>query len=239
MKNLTIYPRLFAFIALGFVLATIVGTVSHEMGHIAVAKSLGYKTKLYYASMNYNFEEKLDSLEAYHDKHKSAIYAKQDSPEKTYFKKAYEQIGKERYYINWGGPAQTMIVGTFGFIMLWLRRKKITEYGMKVADWIFAIIAFFWSRQLFNFLHLIFDYIGSKGTNLSTRGDEVKISRYLRLPLPTVNVITATIAIILLVWVVFIIIPKSKRLTFIISGLGGSALGWMIWMYWMGPVLLP
>lgn len=194
-----ISPRLFAFLALSFVIATIIGTVSHEMGHIAVAKSLGYKTKLYYASMNYNFGEKLESLEAYHDKHKSAIYAKEDSPEKLYFKEAYKQIGKEGYYVSWGGPAQTIIVGTFGFVMLWLRRKKVSEYGMKAVDWIFVLLAFFWSRQLFNFLHLILDYAGSKGINVSTRGDEVKISRYLQLPLATVNVVTATIAAILLI----------------------------------------
>ncbi len=41
------------FITLGFVLFTIIGTISHELGHIIVAKSLGYETALYYGSMNY------------------------------------------------------------------------------------------------------------------------------------------------------------------------------------------
>ncbi len=32
---------------------TVVGTLSHEYGHIVVAKYLGYETKLHYGSMNY------------------------------------------------------------------------------------------------------------------------------------------------------------------------------------------
>ena len=40
------------YFSLGFVLFTIIGTVSHEYGNIIVAKSLGYETTLHYGSMN-------------------------------------------------------------------------------------------------------------------------------------------------------------------------------------------
>lgn len=40
---------LFTFL---FILFTIVGTLSHELGHIIVAKLLGYTTELYFAYMN-------------------------------------------------------------------------------------------------------------------------------------------------------------------------------------------
>jgi hypothetical protein len=36
-----------------FILFTAIGTVSHEYGHISVAKIYGYETSLHYGSMNY------------------------------------------------------------------------------------------------------------------------------------------------------------------------------------------
>jgi len=48
---LTILKGKFIYLIVGgFVLATIVGTISHEYGHIAVAKYLGYKTFLHYST---------------------------------------------------------------------------------------------------------------------------------------------------------------------------------------------
>ena len=43
---------LFVFSIL-FILFTVIGTVSHEYGHMAVAKYLGYETVLHYGSVNY------------------------------------------------------------------------------------------------------------------------------------------------------------------------------------------
>jgi len=40
--------------SLGFVFSTIIGTQTHELGHIAVAESLSYETTLSYGSMSYN-----------------------------------------------------------------------------------------------------------------------------------------------------------------------------------------
>lgn len=237
MKNLTIYPRLFALLALGFVLATIIGTVSHELGHIAVAKSLGYETKLHYASIHFNWEEKLDFLETYFHKNEAKIHAEGNSPEKTYFKTAFAKFWYNDSLVRWGGPLQTMITGTLGTIMLWLRRKKILTYGMKTADWFWVIISFFWSRQLANIIIIgINRFLFPKTL---PGGDEARISQYLRLPILTLNVVTGFIAGVVLIWVVFIIIPKHQRFTFITGGLAGSALGWMVWMKWIGPAVLP
>ncbi|MBP6236340.1 MAG: hypothetical protein KA270_13730 [Saprospiraceae bacterium] len=48
---LTILKGKFIYlIVVGFILATIVGTISHEYGHIAVAKYLGYNTSLHFSS---------------------------------------------------------------------------------------------------------------------------------------------------------------------------------------------
>ena len=46
--------RTFLPFTLSFILFTIIGTLSHEGGHILVAKALGYQTKLHFASMSWN-----------------------------------------------------------------------------------------------------------------------------------------------------------------------------------------
>ncbi|EDP96009.1 hypothetical protein U8527_13960 [Kordia algicida OT-1] len=37
-------------------ISVIIGTQTHELGHIAVAESLGYETTLSYGSMSHNYE---------------------------------------------------------------------------------------------------------------------------------------------------------------------------------------
>lgn len=45
--------QVFFFFSLGFFLTIVIGTISHEMGHILVAESLGYTTCLHFSSMTY------------------------------------------------------------------------------------------------------------------------------------------------------------------------------------------
>lgn len=53
----TLKPRLFALLALGFVVATIVGTLSHEAAHLYAAKFYGLEPELHYASVSYGDTE--------------------------------------------------------------------------------------------------------------------------------------------------------------------------------------
>jgi hypothetical protein len=54
MLRFEILPKFFFIIFLAFILFTIIGTLSHELGHIAVAKYFGYETTLDYGSMAYS-----------------------------------------------------------------------------------------------------------------------------------------------------------------------------------------
>ena len=49
-----IYPKPAFWILVGFIAFTIIGTLIHELGHIAFAKAFGYKTHLGYGYMNYD-----------------------------------------------------------------------------------------------------------------------------------------------------------------------------------------
>lgn len=229
-------PRLFALLTMGFILATIVGTVSHELGHIAIAKALGYNTRLYYDSMDYNNPES-KSLYTYYEAHKDKIRSAAPSPEKEYFNTLNAVLERESFYITLSGPLQTIITGTIGVALLWFRRKKIRQFGLRWADWVYIFLAFFWSRQIFNCAFGLLFCLKNDRATLS--GDEIYIDQYLGFPNMVTDSVGALLASVLLIWVVFWIIPKSLRLTFILSGFAGSALGFMIWMYWLGPVVLP
>lgn len=48
-----IYKDKLIILSLGFICFTIIGTLSHEYGHIFVAQKLGYTTQLHYGSMSW------------------------------------------------------------------------------------------------------------------------------------------------------------------------------------------
>ena len=75
----------FIFFTFLFILFTIIGTLSHEWGHILFAKALGYQTELHFAHMEVIEEVRVEF-------HSFLIFA--------------------------GGPIQTMLTGTIGYILL-------------------------------------------------------------------------------------------------------------------------
>ncbi len=233
--------RLFLYLVLGFVLCTIVGTVSHEAGHCAVAKYYGRNPELHYAYMIPGAPAWIDEYHKEFAKNKNKLLSREPSPEKEEFKKFAkrhtEKFKRESFYITLGGPAQTMFTGIIGFTILWYRRKKIySRKYLNPMEWIAVFLTYFWSREVFNFLFSI-NATFSAQTHFSS--DEPKLSQYLQLPPWAFGLITCIIGGIILLWVTFRAIPIHQRLTFLLSGLIGSAMGWMVWLEWLGPVLLP
>ena len=138
--------------------------------------------------------------------------------------------------VTLGGPIQTITTGTLGFILLWLNRKKISN-KLNLLQWTLVFMAFFWSRQVANFLiGFYFFVLAGKWTSKS---DEIRISHYFELPLWFLSTITAAIGTVLLLVTVFKLIPKQQRFTFIVAGLAGSIIGFPLWMKVIGPVILP
>ena len=90
------------YFSLGFVLFTIIGTVSHEYGHIIVAKSLGYETTLHYGSMNSYPKGYLEdeNVIAFKNLTKDYVGVEYDSWPKEIQEKAeeYNNILEKRYW---------------------------------------------------------------------------------------------------------------------------------------------
>lgn len=249
--NSAIDIKSFIVLTITFILFTVIGTLSHEYGHIAVAKYFGYKTSLHYGSMDFYPKGYLQDkdLEAYQALTKDYWNTEYESWPDDVKEKAtkYRNILQKRYWeeksnkgllVIVGGPLQTILTGITGLIILYLRRKSIKIKGLKIIDWVAVFLGLFWLREIFNLVHSLgAEIISPNGRWFS--GDEYYISKDLNLWSGTIPIVLGTIGLLISVYIVFKIVPKSLRLTFILSGLIGGLTGFIIWMDIIGPKILP
>lgn len=234
-----------------FILFVPIGTISHEYGHIAVARYLGYDTTLHYGSAGHfpkGFYDDKDVIAALNltKEYRNTAYESwpEDIKEKV---KAYNKIINERYYpeesnhslfIAIGGPLQTMLTGMIGLLILFWRRRLIYKNGLQLLDWLAVFLSLFWLRELFNLVASIgWELISPNGTWFG--GDEYIISQKLNLWPGTISIILAAMGAMVAFYVIFKIIPKKIRPTFIISGLIGGISGFILWMQIIGPKIMP
>jgi len=246
MKALNI--KLLVALTFAFIGATVVGTLTHEGGHIAVAKYYGYETTLHYGSMNYKppYNETLDSIQSIYKVYGSEIRDSLHFPEKERLDSLsdsyYSQVGVKykyhRHLITIGGPAQTLLTSILGIFILLYRRKQIVLKGMQLWDWISAFLALFSLRFVANMtLSVASELWEPNGTFFG--GDEANLARSLDLPPGTFAIPLFCIGLVTALWVIFKVLPRTLRPTFILGGLIGGVLGYLIWLEWLGPILMP
>lgn len=222
-------------IILSFILFTIIGTLSHELGHILPAKILGYQTTLHYGSMEWDGE---------YLKYSNALYKKYALPDKIpqeeseHLNKLKSKEKSDNFWILIGGPIQTIFTGILGMVILYRRKHTLNKTPFGMINWLAVFLSLFWSRQIFNFLIGCLTFLSGR-KNTPFGGDEAEISALLGLPSGTVGIITAIMAIVICSIIVFRIVPRQDRKVFITSGIIGSVLGYLIWFEWIGPLLLP
>lgn len=199
---------LFISLCLVFILATITGTISHELAHYATANITGHPAQLHYAST---------SVPAIGGKPLSA---------------------SDSFLITLAGPLQTMITGSIGFLLLFMYRKSFKNADrLHTGQWLMVFVSLFWLRQVAVFLMWMGNYFITG--ELSAKGDEIKISRYLSLPDWLFISVTAITGLYITLIVIFRFIPVKQRTIFILSGVAGGIVGYLIWMHWLGPLFIP
>lgn len=205
-----------------FALFTVIGTLSHELGHIAVAKVLGYETQLHFGCMSYNCPGFWD-----HD------VVPRDIAE------CQENIpAKHRLWIKIGGPAQTLLVGMIGLVMV-ARRSFIRNLrGYTLTDWLSVFFSLFWLREVFNAAHgIVSELIAPNGTWFG--GDEVHISKMLGWHPYALSITLGLIGLIVAYYIFFRVVQAHLRFTILAAGIAGSTAGFIGWFYMLGPWLLP
>ncbi len=118
-----IKPRYLVIFSLLFVAFTIIGTLSHELGHYTMARLLGYDAVLHYGSTS---------------------YALTDTGNNTVSDDLAKQL-----FITSAGPLQTIITGLVGLMILYLRRTR-NRQRFDWFDWFAGFMSLFWLREVFN-----------------------------------------------------------------------------------------
>jgi len=229
-------------------LFTVIGTLTHELGHIAVAKYFGKGTRLHYGSMNSYSKERIkdskfiemrkimnDNIDSILKK-KNFKRKKHYLELKKYLSKKYPHYKIQSKLITIGGPLQTMLTSFFGLLLLsFLKSKGKKEFYF--LDWLGVFLALFALREVFNFVTGIFASIIYHRSNF--HGDEFVISRFLGLHEWTIPFLMMFIGILISSYVIFKVIPLKDRLTFIIAGFIGGIVGFYSWFGGLGEFFLP
>jgi hypothetical protein len=248
MIKFVFIPHFAIRIVCAFIFFTVIGTITHEFGHIAVAKYFGYETELHYGSMRYDYPGiNSDSLVIELRKNTSdnaAALKNKENFEGLSRRKELFKILKEKYpypenhgaWITLGGPAQTLLTSFLGLFILFYRRSKMKEHFV-LMDWIGVFLSLFALREIFNYFTVLFRTI--LHGDVASRNDEFKLSRYLDLNQWTIPTVALVVGTVICTYVIFRVIPLQYRFTFLVAGFAGGILGYFIWLRWMGPVILP
>ncbi len=205
-----------ACIFLVFFIAAIVGTLAHECGHAIVGEMLGFKTRLSYA-----FTYCENCYDIYNATKGTAAF------------RLYEY--KQSLFI-WGGPLQTILTalaGTIGLLVV-RRKQEIDAYNTKHL--LLLALSFFISRNVFNEVLFWAKYFTTK--EMPYRCDECKLLNYYNAN-PLVGHLLILVAASAVLWWITFVLLKKHRLQFIIWGGLGSLSGGVLWLYVIGPRLLP
>ncbi|MCC5945354.1 MAG: hypothetical protein JJT94_10485 [Bernardetiaceae bacterium] len=238
MSYLNFDIKIFFGLLISFILMTVIGTLTHELGHYAVAKVLGYEATINYQSMSYK-----DSVgDAYwmgmYEKYSYEIQNGLDFPDKAEFEKVIEKYQRNSFWITMGGPLQTMLTGTIGLLLLLFYRKNIiNKERVTLIGWVFIFMTLFWLRQAANLFMAIWSFI-LNGENMSYSGDEMEMTYYLEWNVWSIQLATGIIALGVLL-LVLKMLPKKIVLTFLVAGLVGGIAGYYLWLIKFGPIIMP
>jgi hypothetical protein len=228
--------KLFSMLSLTFIAMTVIGTLTHEFGHYAVAKYLGYDATINYKSSSFS-----DSLTSYrnemNEKYSNEICNNLDFPGKEKYDKIWQKYRVDSFWIVVGGPLETILTGTIGFVFfIAFRKKYISKNRVHFIGWVMIFIALFWIRQVAN-LFMAFLYL-YKNKEFQSRGDEYKLARYFDFHPLSIQISTGFIGICILA-IIIRLLPKQIILTFLLAGLVGGIFGYYLWLEKFGKFIMP
>ncbi|ESU18639.1 hypothetical protein FCR2A7T_27450 [Flavobacterium cauense R2A-7] len=197
--------KLLIYLVFGFIVSTIIGTLTHEFGHYLIAETLGYDATINYASTSFSNDK--------------------------------EFVDNDYFWVTLGGPLQTIITGTIGFIFLYVNKKSFEKSDkLNFKQWLIIFVSLFWLRQLANLFMGLIGFL--KRGHISTRSDESKLDLFLNLKTGTTLSLTAFLAAIILSIILYKFIPRKQLFTFLISGIVGGISGYYLWLIAFGKILM-
>jgi hypothetical protein len=230
--------KLFLSLAATFILFTIIGTLTHELGHYSAAKYVGLNPELHYQSVSLALSKNDVELDKIYGLYQEDINAKKNFPARKRYDELIQIERKKSLIFIAAGPLQTIFTGTIGFILLLMYRNKyFSSITLRWIQWLLIFLSLFWLREVFNTIMAIAKLVFTNEKEFY--GDEFFLSDYLSIPSFGVPIITAITGFIICSIVVFKFVPPLQRKIFIAAGFLGGVIGFILWMYVLGPKLLP
>ena len=237
--------KLTLVLSLAFVLVTVIGTLSHEAGHWTAARLLGCKAEIHYAHMNSSCRpDRLRYAELWRE-NREAILAERDFPDRKEFEEEKQRLADweeahktDRLQILAGGPLQTMLFGTIGWLLLIRSRRKHPYERLSIFQWGWVLLALFWSRELFNAISGVIRTLLSPST-IHLNGDELRMAGILNWPSWSLAAVCAGLSLGIMLHICLVLIPRKQLVSLLVAALLGCSLGFYGWIYEMGPRILP
>ena len=208
----------FIYLSLLIILTTCLGTIIHEFGHFFSGKLMGYTPTLHYNKVTYENDTFYKYLES-----------------NGVSDNVYYDIQKEKTIRVACGPLTNMVIGILGLIIIAVYNRFKTIETMNVINWVSLLSSLLVLRQIvIGIFAVAFSLIGK-----SLSCDELSIDYFLKLKPFTVLTITSIISAILFYIIIRHFVPKFLRITFLSSILVGGISGYILWLFILGPILLP
>ena len=230
--------QLFIWLSLSFIVATVIGTLTHEGGHYLVAKYFGYDAHINYEGTCWTDTTNSEFINSVYSKYQKEISSGKDFPGKERLHKIWLTRKKNQFWIGLAGPLETMLTGTIGLGLLFFNRKRFeNQIQLSIFQWSLIFISLFWLRQTANLIVWAGRYFLTG--KFFQGGDEMFVASHLHIPGWSLITITAIIGAIILAIVIFKFVPARQRITFIASGLVGGISGYILWLVLFGKYILP
>jgi hypothetical protein len=220
-----------------FVAATIIATIVHEYGHFFTAKFLGYDARVSYGFTTWTNSGYQDFIDSLTRDERIKIRTNEYFARKDEYESLLKRIKDETFLITLGGPLLTIIMGSLGIAVAFINKKKFNEDQLSAGQWLIVFTALFWLREPANYI--IDLLITIQQGRFPNRNDEAILSRYLEVDSWLISFVLAVTGLILVVIVYRKFIPDQDKTTFLLAGLIGGLGGYLLWLFFFGPVLMP
>lgn len=243
--------RKFIPLFLAFIVAYVVMVVTHEAGHYAMARAMGYsRARIHSTHTDTGVNVVLAEYKAILARNSEAVRQDAPFPERERLMELNAQVthmgdalranhydlGKGAAWIYCGGPLMTIIIASMGVALLRRQKGQMKDAtGLNGVQWLLVLAAAMWVKP-------IYDLVGSFAAQL-IKGDaylptdEYKMCAVLGIYPWTANIVEAIAGIIFL-RMLFGIVPQTDRRLLVIAGLSGGIAGFVLW-HFVGLVLLP
>jgi hypothetical protein len=232
--------KLTTLLVLTVIAFTAIGTVSHEYGHAFVSRMYGLNAEVHFAFTTYPAPKDIPGerqMFRIAREHEAEVRAGHAFPGDTLYYRLEKEAETRTRNVIWGGPAQTMLTGTLGLLLIGSRWRRFRNAArLTPGQWLLIFLTLFWLRQPANL-------ITGAGSRIITGettffDDESRLAYSYGLPEATILIITTMLAAAVCT-VVYRAIPRAQRGSFLLAFIIGAPLGFVIWLSLLGPVLMP